>query len=238
MNQANMSDELLGDVLATNQELKIQEYLEKNPYILIKAIGVPDWTFNFVLPQFHLGSRYRADFIIVSGQSSSYEVTIVELKRPNARLYTKQGNLSRDLNTAQTEINNYRQWIKDNMQEFKKNLVDEIKKLDSTFPEVFDWTRRFHINSKVVIGRRKEYTVTICDRIFNMEELGISIISYDRLVDVENKILNVFNNVENTQDTTDENEDIGTDNVLFLGDEEKNIGLLGYYNDIIKREKE
>ncbi len=36
--------------------------------------------FNYVIPQFRLGSDYRADFIVFAGQSNSYEITIVELK--------------------------------------------------------------------------------------------------------------------------------------------------------------
>ena len=138
-------------MLKNDKELKIQAYLEAHTYVLKAAVGVPEWAFNYVIPQFRLGSDYRADFIVFAGQSNSYEITIVELKRPSASLYTKKSILSKELNTACMELYKYRKWINNNIDEFKKKLVYEIKKQDSMFEESFDWTRRFHILSLIHI---------------------------------------------------------------------------------------
>lgn len=254
IDRKNKVENNLEDILKTNQELKIQEYLEKHLLILKVAIGVPDWAFNYILPQFRLGSRYRADFIVVTGQSNSYEVTIVELKRPGASLYTKQGIRSNDLNIACVEVDNYRRWIGDNTEEFKKNLFEEIKKKDPTFVEKFNWTRRFHICSKIVIGRRDKLTSEICDKNFDMENIGVSIISYDRLIDAEKKLSEMFeknvglelyrydDRVRDKCGVDYKNmplsyEDIGTDNILFLGDEEREYGQYGFYEDIVNRKE-
>ena len=196
------------------------------------AIGVPEWAFNYVLPQFRLGSNYLADFIVVAGQSNSYEITIVELKRPEASLYTKQGIISNDLNFACTEIDNYRRWIVDSTEDFKKNLVAEISKEDPAFEDTFDWTRRFRIYSKVVIGRRENLTGEILDKNFDLENKGVSVISYDRLIDTEKRLLEMhdkgvglyyYRNDERIKNVYDielenkqlEHDNIGTDNVLF-----------------------
>ena len=245
----------LVDVLKNDKELKIQAYLEAHTYVLKAAVGVPEWAFNYVIPQFRLGSDYRADFIVFAGQSNSYEITIVELKRPSASLYTKKSILSKELNTACMELYKYRKWINNNIDEFKKKLVYEIKKQDSMFEESFDWTRRFHIYSKVVIGRREKLTREICDKNFDLEEAGVGIMSYDRLIDAENRItemmekginLNLYHNDDrikieygieiNSKEPA--YDDMGTDNVLFLGDEEKEYGQYGFYKDILKREED
>ncbi len=53
--------------MLSNDERKIQKYLEENPLILVASIGTPNWFYNYVLPQFKLGSDYVADFLIVTG---------------------------------------------------------------------------------------------------------------------------------------------------------------------------
>ena len=238
-------------IIETNEELKIQKFLEENIHILKAAIGVPEWAFNYVLPQFQLGSNYRADFIVITGQSNSYDVTIVELKRPSASLYTKEGIISRDLNIACTEVDNYRRWINDNREEFKRNLAQEIKKKDPSFDDSFDWTRRFHICSKIVIGRRQKLTREFRDKNFDLEEKGVSIVSYDRLIDAEKRLSEMFLkgvNFElynyddrikdkygiNLDNKLAEDENIGNDNILFLGEEESEYGRHGFYEDIIE----
>lgn len=182
---------MLEDILKLNQESKIQKYLEEHPFILKMGIGVPDWAFNYVLPQFMLGSHLRADFIVLTGQSYSYEVTIVELKKPEASLYNKDGSLAKDFNRACTQIDDYRRWIKDNADEFKRDLLKEIKKQDPLFEENFDWTRRFRINYF-----NRDYLIR--ER-YNME-------------------------LENQKPDMDS---IGTDHVLYLGDEEQRDGRYG-----------
>ena len=79
--------------------------------------------------------------------------------------------------------------------------------------------------------------------------------SYDRLIDAENRItemmekginLNLYHNDDrikieygieiNSKEPA--YDDMGTDNVLFLGDEEKEYGQYGFYKDILKREED
>lgn len=235
---------MLEDILKSNQESKIQKYLEEHPFILKMGIGVPDWAFNYVLPQFMLGSHLRADFIVLTGQSYSYEVTIVELKKPEASLYNKDGSLAKDFNRACTQIDDYRRWMKDNTDEFKRDLLKEIKKQDPLFEENFDWTRRFRIFSAVVIGRRAKLSREHRDKNFDMEDKGVRAISYDRLVDAERRLcemldkkidLNYFNrdylireryNME-LENQKPDRDSIGTDHVLYLGDEEQRDGRYG-----------
>lgn len=245
---------MLEDALKTNKEAKIQKYLEEHPLVLKMGIGVPEWYFNYVLPQFRLGAHLRADFIVLTGQSNSYEITIVELKKPEANLYTNLGTLAKDFNMACTEIDNYRRWINDNKDESKRNLIDEIKKYDPSFEETFAWTRRLRIYSKIVIGRRANLTDEIRDRNNDMEEKGVRVISYDRLIDAEHRLLEMqskgidlrlFNNdyqIKNQygvelDNKTSEEETIGSDNVLFLGEGEMEYGQYGFLKDIEAREE-
>ena len=243
---------LLEDILKTNDEKVIQKYLEAHPLILKMVIGTPEFAFNFVLPQFQIGMHGRADFIVVTGQSSSYEVTIVELKLPMARLYNKDNTLSKSLNKADTQIYKYKNWILNNEDEFRGELTKRIRILDHKFSDNFDWTRRLHIKSAVFIGRRNALTQAARDRNVDMKNKGISVISYDRLVDAEkwivdksnqgislNDLYGQFERVEQYREEVERkhpNEEYGNDDILFLGNDESVYGYHGFYKDILRKE--
>lgn len=246
--------ELLKEVLKFNDELKIQKFLEENSVLLRLVLKVPDWAFNYVLPQFQLGSKYRVDFIVVTGQSNSYEVTIVELKRPEANLYNRDGTLSKEFNMACTQVDNYRRWIDKNPDEFKRSLSEKIRQQDSTFEENFEWTRRFRIYSTVIIGRSSNLSQDQLEKNDEMEDKGVRVISYDRLIKVERwavqktceglDLSNLYGShlinhkYYNEVSKIDSDEYEGSDNVLFLGDEEREFGYYGFYKDIMKRESD
>lgn len=248
--------ESLEDVVKTNDETTIHKYLWKNPEVLKKGIGASDWAYSYVLSELYLGVHLRADFLVITGQSNSYEITIVELKKPESALYNKDGSPAKDLNRACTQVRDYRRWIRDNSELFKKELVREIKKQDPSFEESFSWTRRLRIYSAVIIGRRNKLTNDDRDRNYDMEDSGVKVISYDRLIDAERRIREMQRKGMDLRSFDDDDslieskykqvlknkrpirDEIGSDDVLFLGDEEREDGLEGFYSDIMKREEE
>lgn len=181
---------MLRELLECNKEEPIQKYLENNPQILVAVFGMPEWAYNIVIPKFQFGSDYSSDFVIITGQSYSYWIYLVELEPATEKLFTKNGDYARRLNHAIKQVDEWEDWINRNESYFKSSLLKAIKKIDSSFEETFDHTRRFIVSKNIIIGRR--YMLTPDDnkrRAIERREKGIDIVTYDRLVECENKII-------------------------------------------------
>ncbi len=188
---------MLRKIFDSSEEYKeefFQEYLEKNKEILQAALGTVFYAYNYVLPKFQLGSNGGIpDFIVVSGQSNSFVVNIVELKLPYEMRFKKSGEFSKVVNDAICQVSRYKCWIDNNLDYFKKTLCDSIKKIDNEFNDSFAYNRRFNVQMNIIIGRRSDLDKYENNR--NAEE-GIrpKIISYDRLVDCEEKLIYMQDN--------------------------------------------
>ena len=94
------------------------------------------------------------------------------------------------MNHAIKQVDEWGDWIKRNENYFKDSLLKAIKKVDTSFDETFDYARRFIVSKHIVIGRRD--TLTNDDnkrRAIERDEKGIDIVTYDRLVECENRII-------------------------------------------------
>ncbi|OME10699.1 Shedu anti-phage system protein SduA domain-containing protein [Paenibacillus odorifer] len=180
---------MLEDIINTNSEEVLQQYLTNNKEILIAAYGQPAWYYNYVIPKFKLGSEYICDFIVFTGQSYNYWINIVELKTSTTSVFTKKGQYSKSLNEAVKQVKIYNNWIQEKNNYFKECLLENIKLQDSSFYETFEHTRKFIVNSKIVIGRRAKLTQSDNKlRAIDNESTGIDIATYDRLIDIEKKL--------------------------------------------------
>lgn len=189
---------MLVDILDNNKEEIIQEYLENNKKILIAAFGNPEWSYNIVIPKFRFGSDYISDFVILTGQSYSYWINLIELEPATKAIFTKNGDYAQRLNHAIKQVDEWSYWIKRNESYFKDSLLKVIRKVNSSFDETFDHTRRFIVNKKIVIGRRNMLTEDDNKRrTIEYEKSGIDISTYDRLVDIENRIIQIDNDERN-----------------------------------------
>lgn len=180
---------MLGELLDNSKEEILQQYLEQHKKILIAAFGQPEWVYNFVLPKFKFGSDYISDFVVFTGQSYSYWIKLIELEPSTSQVFTKQGDYAQRLNHAIKQVDEWSDWIKRNEPYFRDCLQKALQKEYPSFSETLDYTRRFIVSSKIVIGRRA--TLSVDDnkrRAQEYEKSNLDIITYDRLVDIEQKI--------------------------------------------------
>lgn len=180
---------MLDELLDNSKEEILQQYLEQHKKILIAAFGQPEWVYNFVLPKFKFGSDYISDFVVFTGQSYSYWIKLIELEPSTSQVFTKQGNYAQRLNHAIKQVDEWSDWIKRNEPYFRDCLQKALQKEYPSFSETLDYTRRFIVSSKIVIGRRA--TLSVDDnkrRAQEYEKSNLDIITYDRLVDIEQKI--------------------------------------------------
>lgn len=180
---------MLDELLDNSKEEILQQYLEQHKKILIAAFGQPEWVYNFVLPKFKFGSDYISDFVVFTGQSYSYWIKLIELEPSTSQVFTKQGDYAQRLNHAIKQVDEWSDWIKRNEPYFRDCLQKALQKEYPSFSETLDYTRRFIVSSKTVIGRRA--TLSVDDnkrRAQEYEKSNLDIITYDRLVDIEQKI--------------------------------------------------
>ena len=180
---------MLDELLDNSKEEILQQYLEQHKKILIAAFGQPEWVYNFVLPKFKFGSDYISDFVVFTGQSYSYWIKLIELEPSTSQVFTKQGDYAQRLNHAIKQVDEWADWIKRNEPYFRDCLQKALQKEYPSFSETLDYTRRFIVSSKIVIGRRA--TLSVDDnkrRAQEYEKSNLDIITYDRLVDIEQKI--------------------------------------------------
>ena len=180
---------MLDELLDSSKEEILQQYLEQHKKILIAAFGQPEWVYNFVLPKFKFGSDYISDFVVFTGQSYSYWIKLIELEPSTSQVFTKQGDYAQRLNHAIKQVDEWSDWIKRNEPYFRDCLQKALQKEYPSFSETLDYTRRFIVSSKIVIGRRA--TLSVDDnkrRAQEYEKSNLDIITYDRLVDIEQKI--------------------------------------------------
>ena len=206
---------MLADLL-NSEEKVIQKYIEDHDYILSASVGEISWAYNFVLPHIHLGDGKIPDFIVVNGQSDSYWIYMVDLKLPNEKRFNKNGSFCNKLNQAVTQVRGYEYYGNQHTDELRDILCKEIinrygDQLDSSDKQslesynFFNKTRRFIVQGYIIIGRRNDLTETAAWQTSNLKDSGISIISYDRLVEAENRFVEmVKNNIPKLLYSTDD----------------------------------
>ncbi len=179
---------MIDEIIKTNDEHMIQKYLEEHPEILMASIGTANWAYNYVLPQFRFGDDGVADFVVMTGQSDSYWIHIVELKLPEDLQFNKDGSYRKPLNKALSQVNLYRTWVEEHIDYFKELLLKRIAEIDSGFKESFDYIRRFVMCVDIIIGRRENLSIENRKITSSFYSNNASIISYDRLIETEKRL--------------------------------------------------
>jgi hypothetical protein len=97
---------------AARDESDMQRLLEAQPRLLIQHLtaGRRSW----VVPKKRLGSEHETDFVIAQKDSDGYVWTAVELERPQAKMFNKNGDPSAALTHALRQIDDWREWLSQN----------------------------------------------------------------------------------------------------------------------------
>jgi Domain of unknown function (DUF4263) len=146
-------DEITRDEIAAYQsaldtardEADMQHCLEANPRMLIQHLtgGRGAW----VIPQKRLGSEHVTDFVIAQEASGGLVWYAVELERPQAKMFNKNGDPSAVLNHALRQISDWRDWLSQNRDYAAKPLGRSGLGLIDIDPE---------LEGLIIIGRDAE----------------------------------------------------------------------------------
>ena len=157
----------------TEKEHDLQEFLQNNPIHLIQHLGGGHG--RWVIPKQRLGAEHVTDFLIGERHSVGFEWQAVELENPNAPMFTKQGDPSKQLTHAIRQIQDWRVWLQRNQNYASRPKIERglgLTDIVSTIPGL------------ILIGRRKEIAPTTNERRRQMaHDLNINIHSYDFLLE-------------------------------------------------------
>lgn len=95
-------------------ERAVSAFLGLHPEILRWAVCWTGGHNTYVLREFPLGSQFRADFIVITSYSGTWEVHVIELEPHDDHVFTQAGLPSSKLNTALRQINDWEDYIERN----------------------------------------------------------------------------------------------------------------------------
>jgi hypothetical protein len=196
--QANESSNDFATVLQSLGEDTVQKYLTYNSHVVLAAFG-SQWAVNECIPQFQLGTDYVSDFVVVTGQSFHYDITLVKLESPFDPPFTQEGRRNQRLNTALEEVNDWFSWIHENEDYFLRSLTKVMSngyganQIANSRQNRFRDNGRYRelVSAKIVIGRRSMLTEDDNKRratILDQTSRRIEILPYDRLLEIETRL--------------------------------------------------
>jgi hypothetical protein len=151
----------------TNTEIPLQSYLSRHPAFFLRMLPYGRQAEIYDRPK--LGSEYIPDFLLNIENSQGKCWACVELESPIHNPLTARGNISSKLNEAIGQINDWREWLKNNIAYAQKELA--LKGINS------------NLNTWIIIGRRQNFNERQKRRYVALKNLGINVLSYDRLLD-------------------------------------------------------
>lgn len=150
-------------------EHKYQSFLSQNAGLFLANENC-----HLVLSKLKLGSELETDFItLTDGFSNGNNFELIEIKKPNAKLFTENGTPTSDFNRAIQQIRDWKRWLIDNKNWMKKYLPTTNTRIINDS----------NIKFKIIIGRRMTNTFEIEKRNQIANEIGAEIRSFDYLTD-------------------------------------------------------
>jgi len=165
-------EKLISIIENSDKEEDIQAFLASHPTFLTHHLGGSG---RYCIPKKNLGGMFIPDFLIANLNSFGIKWCAVELKNPKARMFNKNGNPSKDLNKATRQIGNYRDWLKNNLNEARNPKQKKGLGLIGIEPE---------LKCLILIGRRKDIDEGLDEtRIRMNREINGEIRTYDWLIE-------------------------------------------------------
>lgn len=186
-------DELQTILDDSTGERKLCAFLKKHPWILLHSMTTIGDA-SGLIAEFPLGNQFKVDFLILAPFSGAFELRLIEIEPPDAKIFNNDGTLAKRANKALEQINSWQQHIKKNRDSFLRDLSryavshDLVRDRDSEPTCHVGWSL-YHprmavmINYDIVMGRRSDLN----DRQVELkaefkENRGVQIATCDRLL--------------------------------------------------------
>lgn len=184
----------------SKNEREIGRYLKENIHLVRNTLNVWSWNCVICKPEFKIGTKYIADFVVLSANSGHWNCVLIEMQSHKDRIFLKDGTASKGLREAQKQVQEWKIWIESHNAEFREYLAELVKGEPAQCSNVVRHTRAETElrDSKTVIFYK--YKILIGRRGFLDEEGnqrrnyfdGIEIVTFDRLVDYAKRLDECF----------------------------------------------
>lgn len=179
-------------------ERQIHAFLKENPSLvwgLCCNLGGHD---DRVISEFKLGTKYRADFIVLHSYSGVWEINFVELEPANVLLFNSKGNPSERLNGALQQIRDWKEFVSDSPSALKDEIAKVAKEHHILDPEysfredltefsdvgLQDRDMHFRYNYHIVCSRKSINTQDHLKKKGAFFNEQINVATYDRLLHI------------------------------------------------------
>lgn len=174
--------QLVAIIENSDKEEEVQQFLQSHPTILTHHLGGGGG--RYCIPKKSLGGMFIPDFLIADLSSSGLNWYAVELENPKARMFNRNGDPSRYLNHAVKQVRDWRDWLKNNLNEASKLKQSKGLGLVGIEPE---------LECLILIGRRRDIDEGLIDTRRRMNrEINGEIHTYDWLIEqAKNELVRV-----------------------------------------------
>ncbi len=175
---------------SAGKENDVQRYIKDNQKWFIPGSLLRNYDFGhheaYVVPEQALGAEYKADYMLLGKNSIGYQIVLVEFEDVNVDYKLKTSNTESDpVRKGITQIMDWKRWLDDNRTYFIHS--SGLSRISGNIPS-------WGIYYSLVVGRRSRM-----DEMANQmrgqkmrETPGLSIVSYDRLVDNIKMLVNGY----------------------------------------------
>ena len=180
---------------ASSGERRITAFLKRNAWLLVSAFSSDNNTF-LVCPEFRFGNRFRADFVVLSGNSGEWNAHLIELEPVGDTFFISDGTDSKALRKAKKQVGDWNHYIKNHPDDFREELFRsscERNVFRSRLNYLFrykNWTeeerkRAIYPHYHIVIGRRAALSSEDKERrSWYYDYNRCQLITYDRFVNI------------------------------------------------------
>jgi len=195
-----ITEQYLNVLQNTKNEREIHRFLKSRPYLVRNTFNAWAWNYVEVLPEYPLSNKYHIDFLILSADSGQWHASIVELKSPAVKPFTKGGLYSQYLNKGIKQLEERIAWFESNPVRFREQLSTHFRKHsicaqcsnadDHIYAstEILDPRTCISFQYFIVIGRRKMIPHDFQSRRHPLGLNRIEIVSYDRMLNAAEKL--------------------------------------------------
>ena len=184
------SEMFRGVLDSAEKENDVQRYIKDNQKWFIPGSLLRNYDFGhheaYIVPEQALGAEYKADYMLLGKNSIGYQIVLVEFEDVNVDYKLKNFNTESDpVRKGITQIMDWKRWLDEH-----RSYFIQSSGLESISGIIPSWG----IYYSLVVGRRSRM-----DEIANQmrgqkmrETPGLSIVSYDRLVDNIKMLINGY----------------------------------------------
>jgi hypothetical protein len=130
-----LKDELVHTLEQANGEREIHSFLKKEPLLIWATFMHCGGHSDYVIPEFSLAGKHRADFVVMQSFSGGWNVAFIELEPIHERLFNQDGSQSTRLRGAIKQIDDWKNFRECEKASLCSHLADAAQKFDVLYPE-------------------------------------------------------------------------------------------------------